>query len=211
MLTLEKSPFLMTLLIGILSYQLNYVINRERSLPILAVDRSTHSKTKLTDTTERRVIFFELKNVSDTPIRHLDLVFAFATDSAEEKIPYPLDVTSVNAVPMAPSSFFDSATEKVLANDQGGEVHFPVLMPENRYRVIVTTRQHHRAEKYPKIYVNCDQPLRLRSYGLRVWLSENGFWFNLGFIVLWVGLLIIYLWKYPKIQQHAESKNNAKA
>lgn len=202
LINLEKWPYLLTVLTGLVVWHLNNLINHETTVPILALREYTKSDVSSNDTIKEKEMVFTITNLSQATIfKHLDLFVSFRTKLDDgSAVPDPRKIYAAEVVPVAPSPFIDSVPAIQLANDEAAKFIIPSMQPGTTYKLFFQTKQHIKADEYPRLYINSDQPIQFRKYWIGEWIIENIFFINVVLLLLWAACVIIYLIKYKKHQ-----------
>ncbi|WP_259016604.1 hypothetical protein [Emticicia fluvialis] len=183
----DNVPYLFTILIGLAAYQLNNVVTIQIESPILAFSFKTIEENKVNSTIVERAIECEIENINyKKAFRSLEIVIAFRTILQE-----PHKVYNPTIVPISPSMII-SGTNSINIDEDRNKYIIPVLQPNAKYILKLTTKQNISIKEYPKLYINSSDDVRLIETDLLVVLIKNQILINIILFVIWFILIIIY-------------------
>lgn len=214
-LKIKEIPYGLTLLMGVLVWHLNYLVDHETKAPILAYRPSTVETTKASANVVKKDMCYELINLSDcTVFKNLAIDIIFHThlaDGSAAPDPRKITMTPMDGIEViAPSAIIDTLPIAAV-NDEGVRFMIPVMQPDNRYKLHFNTEQNVRADEYPDLYVNSPTAVQLRRYGCREWLIEHIFGLNVILLFVWSILAVIYLIYIAKTTTNENDQNHSGA
>ena len=190
-------PYLFTLLMGFMTWHLNYIITHETAAPLLAWQMNEGKQKKISDSVAIRKLVFEITNLSgDKTFKGLEIWVEFHTNMSDGSFaPEPMKTYLTpggQLEAIAPSAIADIPAETI-GDSVAAVFYIPVMQPGNRYKLHLETKFNVSGNNYPDIYIkDCKNTVELRKYGFKERLINYFFEINVALFVIWAILVALY-------------------
>jgi hypothetical protein len=186
LLTRKEFPYLFTILIGIVGFQINYLIEATVSKPILKYEMRKISEEL--EEKEGKVLCryqCELTNItSNRSFKNIKLDITFK-EGEEAEIKNP------DTIIVPPSALKN--VESVSYNDRIIRYDITHFQPGFKYLFTFDTKMGKCLDFAPLVYFQSDDTLEIKEKSLLTWLIEKQFLVNLLLVLIFIGLLFTYL------------------
>jgi hypothetical protein len=191
----KELPFLFTIIIALIGYHLNFLIENQLSSPIITYH---FKKIEKKEQEGRRIKQLECRIRNISPNRSYDslsIKIAFKTEDEGDNL-----IRNAGIIPYSPADIVPSMnTENTL--DLMNEYFIPKFQPGTMYVLAMETDQEISPgiPKYPSIYLSSKGTVKIISaYNILAIIARNQVTINLLFIGLWIILGGIYFFKLKK-------------
>lgn len=195
----DKLPYFFLTLIAIVSYQISTVINMETHSPILAFDYHTIEQKTIGDTVVKKLAC-EIKNLNrDKAFKNITLQIRFRRDGYFNTL-NPAQVRDPEIIAVAPSAIVPDTLVNCIDNNIN-EYSIPIIHPNSKYILNLTTIQNKEINEYPKIYIEATTDVNLVEAGLTTFLIEYQLPINLYILLVLmisIGLYLFFILKNKK-------------
>jgi len=200
LLVKDNLPYLLTVLIGLVAYQINSIITIYTDAPILAY-RFTELSSQKEGRNNKGSLKCELINYNrKRAIENIHLLVQYRTS-----LPNPKKVTSPEIVAIAPSFILPDSMRRNAFN-LANQYKIPIIHPHAKYILKLETIANPSIKEYPKIYLDSKKSIRLVSErgNFRVFLIKNELVVNLLLLISWM-LFIVFYTRYLSKQKKKEN------
>ena len=176
----EKTPYLVTILIGALAWSVTHLVDRLNNTPLLKYDMIIEQSKNT-----RRLII-SLDNITSNKVfRNLSIVTSMPLEGT---------ITKINVIPTEPA--FEGDNPYIISkNGRTAEIKLPVVQPGWLFNISIEYTGENRPRG--RIDINNDSVMLTRPC-LKTFLVENEFEVIVSFIILWLILLAIISWAVKK-------------
>lgn len=184
LLYIDKFPVFLTLMLGLLGYQINTLTKTTLDTPTIEY-KNTDKKLS-----ENNIYHYEytIQNISSTKsFRGLTINFMFK-ESSKNKLFSP-DIIVVN-----PSSLHNIETDE--QDSLIVEYRIKHLQPNQTYKLLFNATIEN--NEHPKIFLTTDASVRLVNGSFSTWLVKNYVFVNIFLVVFWVITIMVYLFTISK-------------
>ncbi|CAN5401851.1 hypothetical protein BH09BAC6_BH09BAC6_28200 [soil metagenome] len=171
----ERTPWLLTLLVAVVTFQFNYALSGIFKVPVVAY---SIQNTPLSPHNQ----YLQVTNISsDQPIKDLDIQLRL--ESAADSIQDP------ELIPIAPATLSE---DKSIGGEQFLQFHIDMIQPGLSYKCAWASSK---PAVKPFIYFKCSQTIKFEQQSVYTWLLFNHLYVN-GFLMLvFIVIIILYLFK----------------
>jgi hypothetical protein len=188
LLTRKEFPYLFTILIGIVGFQINYLIETTVAKPILKYEiRKISEELLKKEGKEYDLCRYEceLTNITNNrSFKKIILHFAFKEGEKAE-----IKTQDINIIP--PSALLNVGS--VSYNDRLIEYDIEHFQPGFKYFFIFDTNMEKGLHFTPRLYFQSEDTLEIKEKSLLTWLVEKQFLVNLLLVLIFIILLFTYL------------------
>ena len=196
----KEIPFFLTVLIGLMTYQMNGLVRLYTDSPILSHSfKTTHSKkkgTKLVRTIECELTNHDRKKT----LKNVELVMMYESAVKGSKI-----VKSPDIVATAPSRILDN-TYRSNFGEAINEYLIPRIHPDASYTLKAKVITDAGVTTCPKIYLQSGDDIRLLGPSFEVFIIRNQVAINVTFLITWFLFGCIYILIINKNRKHEKIK-----
>lgn len=182
----DKFPVFLTLILGLLGYQVNTLTKAVLDAPSIE-----YKNTKKELTASNTFLYeFTIQNISSTK-SFKDLTFNFMFDEMST-----MKIFSPDIIVVVPSSLHN-----IELNSQDSlivEYKIQHLQPNQLYRLQFKTNHTNNEKESPKIFLTTNDTVRLVSSSFSTWLVKNYVLVNLLLVSFWIVTIVIYIFKISK-------------
>ncbi|GAB5526914.1 MAG: hypothetical protein Roseis2KO_47860 [Roseivirga sp.] len=179
---IKEPPFLLTVLIGIMLFQFNEMLNIQKKTPLL-----TYSITKSrVDNSDYSDIICKLHNLSHTEaFRNMELSFSYLKTVDEQYLWEP------KIKPIHPSMLLPDPRGFSEPDNHLVVFSFPIIQPGGEYHVSMKT-DNLNPDEYPYIYIDTPSTVRLVEYNWITYIIEHQILMNA--FLFAISLVMIFLY-----------------
>lgn len=192
--TAENSPFLLTMIFGLLGYQLNVLVKEVTESPAIEYRFETIEKRDSLNKIFRNIECTITNITSQKSFKNLTINFLFDEFSSDQI--FNPDVTVVT-----PSSLhnidFDELDSIIV------EFRINKLQPTFQYKLRFSTISSVGNEEFPLLFLTTEDTVRIIEGNTQTFVTKNITTINLSLIVFWILLASVYLIKYGKIKKES--------
>lgn len=188
----KELPYLLTVLIGLAVFQVNYLVSalndKSGSATVAFYFETVESSN--TNSVKSEKLECHFVNLSRTKaLKDLVIHIRFRND-----LPDPKKVHSPNIIPIAPSPIIP---DSLFRNAFGllNEYNIPILHPSSKYVFVLKTEVNSLIQENPKLYVKSSDGFRLIEYGVEAFLVQYQIIVNMAILLIWLCFIIIYVFK----------------
>lgn len=188
----KEVPYFATILFALLSYQLNNIVIRITESPTIEYKFEIENQQCKNDSVKREIkcIF---NNVSkDNSFRNLTFIFLYDLHVTTE-------IFNPKTIVISPSSM--DGVKVDCAQNRVASLTIKHIQPGQQYEFLFTTIGKKGATKFPKIFLDTDNTIRLLEHSLNTIIAKNYLGFNIALSLLWLILISIYFHYSSKILQ----------
>lgn len=191
LLNREKLPYLLTILIGLFTYQVNNIIALQNDAALLSYYFEEISRVEQGEIVTRELECHLVNYSRKKSIRDINLELIFKSD-----LPEPKKVSNPRIIAVAPASLtIDSmSNEYELMN----YYYLPVIHPSSEYVLQLTTTTNETIHEYPKLYFSAQGDVRLVAYNIEAFIASNQVCLQIIALLVTFALLLIYTLKVNK-------------
>jgi hypothetical protein len=198
-ITLKDFPFLLTLLFGLIGYQVNNITDNILNSPSIEFDLSVRNSEKRGDEIYKSYECVITNITNNKLFKDLTINFKRTKNSS-------LKIYNPKMTPLPPSSqhYIDpeSLDKKILI--------YTVLklQPGDKYRLNFETKSKiDSANDHPEIFLTSNDPVRITEKSISTWFVKNFNLINLILIIFWTILIIIY---FSTLNSNSNEENISK-
>jgi len=186
-LRMDKPPYLLTLLISLIGFQINYITKSLTETPLVEYkfDRSEQS---MTDTSFTYLMKCNIANLSsDKLFKKVKISVAYPSSQSQSYYFTSPDITIIH-----PSSL---TGPKYVLSDNIVSFFLENVQPQFKYILTAKIVSKKRIETNPFLYVDCEEPMIVKEGGIETFLVENKLAINIALTICLLCLGAAYLRK----------------
>ena len=189
--TLKDFPFLLTLLFGLLGYQINKISENILNSPSVEYYLYVDSTYVKGDTIYKNYECLNTNITNHTSFKDLTINF-----QCNEKNSLRMFYPQIFTIP--PSSRYYGDPESLDKTLLVFEIS--TLQPGDKYKLLFkSTTLSKDAKSKPSLYLKADITVRIIERSILTWFVKNFLLINLSLILFWLVLIILYIFKLNKI------------
>lgn len=189
----EKLPYFLTLLIALLLYQLNTLLDNYTKVPLLTYHFETKGDIQeLAGDVQKETLWCHLYNHSyHKTIDQLTLRLKFKSNGKDTEKVYQPGIIAVAPSALSPNSAYSTDSEGTM-----NSYTIATIQPRLKYILKATTEKHQSIKSHPSIYIESEQPIRLaHAYSWEGLILYYQIKLQFLLIALVIGTIVIYLYK----------------
>lgn len=190
----KDPPYVLTILVALLAYQANNMINYYTQAPTLAYCFDTESIEKKGDK-YHKVMSCELMNINNQKaLRDVKISMRYSSKTPGKHSLYDLQIIAVAPSMIVPDTLIEE-NDRVQKNIK---FDIEVVHPRSKYILRFQSESDTSEKLYPKLYLRTKDNILLAEESLGIYLAKNQFCVNLIFLLIWGLGLLFYLKFWPK-------------
>ena len=194
----KELPYLFTVLLGLIAYQVNNIVEIQSKSPILSYKFESFNIVKKENIKTYR-LSCTLSNYSkNKSLREIRIDMSFKTSLPNPKKIYNPNIISVSPSAILPSSNWNSHQKLI------NQYNIPIIHPNSTYILEADIEVEKNIDEFPKIYLHSENEIRIVPYNFEVLLVKYQLPINVLLLFIWVVFSIIYitvLSKKPKLNE----------
>jgi hypothetical protein len=188
----DNLPYLLTVLFGLVAYQLNHIVTYVSELPLIAFDyrilNQNDSSNMVTQNLEIEIENINRKKGFDNLVFDVKYSSEFGQDS---------EISSPELIPIAPAAILP---DTLVTNRHLRLNHYviPRLHPGGLYLMRLTVRHPKKIKDFPKLYLRTNQDIWLTETNWEVFVVSHQLGINIMLLILWTVLILFYFYFITK-------------
>ncbi len=189
----DKIPYFLSVLMALMAFQINNIIKIQLDAPTISYRYKVINHQQIAKDVIKQDLECELENIGNTKaFRDIVLEITFSS-----KLDTPKYILKPKIVAVAPSTIvldtlWDNIEEKL------NVYNIPVIQPNAKYILKLSTLQNINIDEYPKLYFTSKDDVRLKEYGFEIFLAKNQILINWILLFTWIICIITYLYFLQK-------------